>query len=404
MLTISIGQILALSLLAITGALFGRLFRLDITLTCLFAGFLAGLSLDYITFDTGLRATNLKDIVFYIVLPVLIFDAAWRLDLTHLKRWITPVLLMATLGVLVSATVTALLVYFGIAHPTGFPWIAAMITGGILAATDPASVIAKLRAQNAPENLSTLFEGESLFNDATVVVIFGALLSYATQSLSDAPQSNPLQSYLLLFSVVFFGGIATGFATGLISAYTARFLGQPDTTNWLLVVNAFATFYLAEHLLHISGIMAVMTSAMVARHWLSDRETITQGVSDNWNWLGLSFNCILFVMMGLVVTVDMFVEQWLAMLVAIGAAIVGRLAAVPLCGVISIPLGGRIRWQWQLLMTWGGLKGAIAIALALSLPIELPYWYTIQSMVFGVVLFSLLVQGSTFSLLMKRFR
>jgi CPA1 family monovalent cation:H+ antiporter len=97
-----------------------------------------------------------------------------------LRRWLIPVLVLATLGVLISCFVTAALVYVGVGHPEGFPWTAALLTGAILAATDPIAVISQLRALNAPEDLTALFEGESLFNDASAIVLFTIILSFAT--------------------------------------------------------------------------------------------------------------------------------------------------------------------------------------------------------------------------------
>ena len=100
---------------------------------------------------------------------------------------------------------------------------------------------------------------------------------------------------------------------------------------------------------------------------------------------------------------NMFTDQWLAMLIAIPAALIARACAVGVCGLITTPLKHGVGPAWQILLFWGGLRGAIAVALVLSLPVELPYWYTIQAMVFSVVLFSLLVQGTTNSKLISRY-
>ena len=108
--------------------------------------------------------------------------------------------------------------------------------------------------------------------------------------------------------------------------------------------------------------------------------------------------------MGLVITWNMFQERWLAMLIAIGAALTARAIAVGICGLFTRPMLRPISGIWQILLIWGGLRGAIAIALVLSLPLTLPYWWTIQSMVFGVVIFSLLVQGTTFKPLIRHFK
>jgi CPA1 family monovalent cation:H+ antiporter len=393
------GQILALSGLAIIGLLINRAIKLELTLACLLTGFLAGVALGTVKFDTGIRAHNLQELVFFIILPVLIFEAAWHLKPHLLQRWLGPVLILATLGVLISCFITAGLVFLGVGHPQGFPWLAALLTGAILAATDPIAVIAQLRSQNAPENLTTLFEGESLFNDASAVVLFAIVLSFATET-----GGSQESSYLQFFATVFFGGMFTGLLIGLVSTAVVLVIGKPASTAFVLVFTAFGSFYIAEHLLHVSGIMAVMASAVIIRFFLSEVEaTVAEGVGFTWDWLGLFFNSVLFVIMGLVISVDMFQERWLAMLIAIAAALVARGIAVVICGLLTRPLTNTIPMGWQILLTWGGLRGAIAIALVLSLPVELPYWWTVQSMVFGVVLFSLLVQGTTNKALIKRF-
>jgi CPA1 family monovalent cation:H+ antiporter len=391
-----IGQILFLSGVAIVGMLIHRLLRLDLTLACLGAGMLAGWAVPLLGIDTGIRAHSLQDLVFFVILPVLIFEATWHLDPALLKRWLSPIMLLATLGVLVSCFVTAGLVYLGIGHPTGFPWIAALLTGAILAATDPIAVVSQLKTLNAPADLGTLFEGESLFNDGAAVVLFVIVFSFATGSMAESP------NHLLFFGTVFLGGLVLGALLGLVAAIVVLLLGKIPATSVVLVFTAFGGFYLAEELLHVSGIMTIVASALVARMALREQETtFLSGIVDTWNWLGLLFNSLLFVLMGLVITWNMFREQWLAMVIAIGAALAARALAVGFCGLLTKPMLRPISGVWQVLLFWGGLRGAIAIALVLSLPVSLPYWWTIQSMVFGVVIFSLLVQGTTFKPLMR---
>ena len=202
------GQILALGSLAVIGLLLNRLIKIELTLACLLTGFLAGLGLNVVDFDTGIRAHNLQEIVFFLILPVLIFEAAWHLKPMILRRWLPPILLLATIGVLISCFVTAGIIYFGIGHPTGFPWIAALLTGAILAATDPIAVISQLKSLNAPEDLMTLFEGESLFNDASAVVVFIIVLSFATQhSGGHGAATSGEVGYFMFFATVFLGGL-----------------------------------------------------------------------------------------------------------------------------------------------------------------------------------------------------
>lgn len=393
------GQILVLASIAVAGMLLHRLTRLDLTLSSLLCGFLTALSLNYVHYDTGLNAYNLKDLVFFVILPVLIFEAAWNIKPALLRRWLPPILLLATVGILISTGVTAAVLYWGIGHVNGFPWIAALLAGGILAATDPVAVVSQLRENNAPEDLATLFEGESLFNDASAVVLFSLLLGMATHT--DGVDALGAAG---LFGMVFFGGIAVGVVCGLLAAPLMRQLGKVSAGPLVILLTAFGSFYIAEHLLHVSGILAVMVAALMVRTEVNrDEPEEVRDIDMTWEWLGTFFNSLLFVMMGMVITLDMFVEQWLAMLIAIAAALLGRAASVVSCSLATQAMPQSIGLGWQLLLFWGGLRGAIAVALVLALPVELDYWYTVQSMVFGVVLFSLLVQGTSNSLLISRF-
>lgn len=398
MVTEVIGQILALGSLTLVGLLANRFLRIELTLACLLVGFIAGLGLSSVDFDTGIRAHNLQEIVFFIILPVLIFEAAWHIKPSILKGWIVPILLLATVGVLISAFVTAGLTYLGMGHPQGFPWIAALLTGAILAATDPIAVMSQLRSSNTTEDLTTLFEGESLFNDASGVVLFTIVVAIATQA------EHRDGSYLGFFGLVFIGGMVFGIISGLLTSAIILLVGSSVASRFILVFSAFASFYISEHLLHVSGIMAVVMAAITTKFSLKEVEgTVAQGISETWEWLGLFLNNLLFVVMGLVVTVAMFREQWLSMIIAIAATLIARVVTVKGVSLISRYLGKPVPGSWQILLVWGGLRGAIAIALVLSLPTSLPYWWTIQSMVFGVVTFSLLVQGTTNGFLIKRF-
>ncbi len=397
MISTIMGQVLAISGLAVVGLLMQRLLRIELTLACLLVGFLAGLGLEFTGFDTGIRASNLHDLVFFVILPVLIFEAAWELNPGLLKKWLLPILLMATLGVLLCTFITAGLIYLGIGQAEGFPWVAALLTGTILAATDPVAVIAQLRSAKVSADLTTIFEGESLFNDATAVVLFSIVIGLATNSV-EAGDSN-----LAFFSLVAVGGLVFGAIAGLVVSAVVLLVGSSIASRFILVFSAFASFFVAEHVLHISGILAVMMTAIVSRFTLREVETtVAEGIAGTWEWLGIYFNCILFAIMGLVVTLAMFRDQWVAMLVAIAAAIIARVVAVGVSCLCARPLSTPISLAWQGLLVWGGLRGAIAIALVLSLPTSLPYWWTIQSMVFGVVLFSLLVQGTTNPYLIAR--
>ncbi|MCX2841171.1 sodium:proton antiporter [Microbulbifer thermotolerans] len=399
--TTLVGQGLYMAVAAVVGLMLARILRTDITLGCLIAGVLAGVLLPVLDYDTGLRAANLQQLVFFVILPVLIFEAAWQIEPRLLKRWLGPIFLFSTLGMVVCALIIALLTFFGINHPEGFPWIAALLTGAILAATDPVSVVTKLRQSDAEAELLTLVEGESLFNDAAAIVLFSLVLGVASHSVMEGgiETGEPLigaADVAVYFVVTFAGGLAVGLLCGLVTAVVVLFLGSAGAGLMTLVLAAFGSFYLAEHVVHVSGIISVVTCAIVARVCLREQcETYLVHVEPTWDWLGLLFNALIFVIMGVTITFEMFAHQWLAILIAIAASIGARALAIFLVAPLAHLVGPQIPKAWRLIMGWGGLRGVVAVALVLSLPTELPYWWTVQSMVFGVVLFSLLVQGSS---------
>jgi monovalent cation:H+ antiporter, CPA1 family len=398
MTEIIIGQILFLCCTLILGLVLGRLTAIDDSLTCLVAGIIAGLSLPFLGVDTGIRSHNIQHIVFYIVLPVLIFEASWHLKPSLLTRWLGPILLLSTAGVLISTAVMAVLLYLAIGHSAGFPWSSALLAGAILAATDPIAVVNALKRYNATPDLTTLIEGESLFNDATSVVLFLTLLGIVSGASSNA------LSYIGVFLQVFFGGIALGVTLGIIGALLVLLTAKSSSTNIILVLLAFLSFYLGESVFHVSGIMTIVASAITARAMLEKKQRdFLSGIANTWDWLGALLNGLIFVLMGLTITFDMFRLQWLAMLMAIAAALVARASAVFICGALSQTLPHAVPLRWQSIQFWGGLRGAIAIALVLSLPTSIAAWWTIQSMVFGVVIFTLLIQGPTCGPLIKKY-
>ncbi len=366
------------------------------------AGFLLGLAVDTFGFDTGIRAHNFQELVFYVLLPILIFEAAYSLPHRELLRSLVPILLMATLGLLISMVVTGIAVWYGINHP-GFPFIAALLTGALLAATDPVAVVSQIKELGAPRPLGVLVEGESLFNDATAIVAFSILLSLALAGGGEVSASSVFGEFLRSF----FGGILVGGAVGAAAIYSDRLLGAETPAApsvFITILTAYGGFYIAEHFLHVSGVMAVLVAGLFvsSEHQRRRSESLREQLHAFWLSLSYLFNVAVFVIMGLVITVGMFTERWLAMLIAIVAAFVGRVAAVYLsCWLAGTLFRSPVQRVYQPVMVWSGLRGVVTIALALSLPHDLPYWWTIQSIGFGVVLFTLLVQAPTNPFLMR---
>ncbi|UCC55054.1 MAG: sodium:proton antiporter [Gammaproteobacteria bacterium] len=361
------------------------------------AGFLASELMVGAGIDTGVRAGNFHDLVFFVFLPILIFESAYNIDVRLLLRNLLPVLFLAIPLMLLSALITAVLVYAGIAHPGGFPWIAALLTGALLSATDPVAVVALFREMGVPDRLGLLLEGESLFNDATAIVLFGVFLAMATGS--GGPMTWTEAS--VHFSRVFFGGMLAGGMTGLVMAAVMKLLKDPVTRGVATVITAYLAFAIAESVLHVSGVMAVLVAGLVLGRG-RENESFVQKLWEFNAWIA---NALVFLLVGVTITLDMFTERWLAMLIGIAGVISARAIGIFTC----IPLLSRalpveaIPRSYQVIMFWGGLRGAVTLALALSLPTSLDYWWTIQSIAFGVVLFTLFIQATTTGPLIRHY-
>jgi len=394
------GNALLLFGIAFLGIALGKALRLEMTLACLLTGLAAGQLLAPLGLDTGVRAHNVEDLVFFILLPPLLFQAAWHIRLTELRLWLLPIITLSTVGVALSALATALLTYFIIDDP-GFPWLAAMLAGAILAAIDPVAVVTRLKQEGAAEDVTTLIEGESLLNDATAAILFGLVLACALDAdgTLDAVSTGALVLRHLLIAPL------VGATLGFLFHFLIRYLTSATTTHGLLVFAAFCSFFIAESLLHVSGIISVVATSMCMRWLFSRRDAIPAAdLEVTWNWLGETWIAFIYMLMGLVIVPAMFIDQWLAALLAVPVALVSRGIAVYGSTWPAKALGARqgVPNAWRPLLIWGGLRGAIAIALVLSLPTELPYWYSLQAMVFSVVLFSSLIQGTSTGWLIRR--
>jgi len=354
-----------------------------------------------IGFDTGIRADNFQSIIFYVFIPVLVFESAYNIDKQQLKKNIIVILFLAIIAMLLTCVIAAVLLFYGINHETGFPWLAALITGAILAATDPVAVVTKLREMNAPKRISVLLEGESLFNDATAIVLFSLFLSMAVASESVAT-TNAID-VVIRFFIIFAGGALTGLAVGLLFGFMQKKIKQPLLVGVMSLMVAYGSYILAEHLM-VSGVMSTLVAAlsysMISQN---EKQAVDERNSYLWDVLSHVANVSVFLVVGAVITLEMFEQRWLAMLIAIFSLLLAR--AISVYGVLmffAFFKNLKVSLSAQTVMVWGGLRGAVTLALALSLPTSLDYWWTIQSIAFGVVIFSLFIQAPTMQLLATR--
>ncbi|NIR61662.1 MAG: sodium:proton antiporter, partial [Gammaproteobacteria bacterium] len=338
--------------------------------------------------DTGLRWYHFHDLVFYVFLPVLIFESAFNIDPRLLRANLIPVLVLAIPLMLVSVLVTGALIYAGIGHPTGFPWLTALIAGTLLSATDPVAVLDLFKRAGAPARLTVLVEGESLFNDATTIVLYTLLIAAATAT--EGPGLT-LSQGVLEFLTLFFGGAVVGALIGVVGMGLLRVFQGTVQQALLTVIAAYVSYLAAEAGLTVSGIMAVLVCGVLLGHEMRRPSADDAFVHTLWAFNAWIANALTFLLLGVTVTVAMFTERWLAMAIGIAAVLAVRTLGV----YTALPAIGRLpRVEpappgYRPVLAWGGLRGAVTVALALALPLGLTGWWTVQSIAYGVVLFTL---------------
>ena len=346
--------------------------------------------------DTGLRWQILRDLVFYLLLPVLIFEASININVNNLRREGVLVISLAVPLLLIATLVSALVIQTLSGGALGNIWALALLCGAMISATDP-TTLGSILAGSSPGRVASILEGESLINDAASITLFIMISSLLTMQGYDLD----LPGFAGRFVLVFAGSVLLGLFLGWLFDQIIAPLNDVVLTTSVSLVLAFFSFWAGEHILGWSGVVSTLSSGLTIAY-LQRQHREEKDVAfafGSWRILGFLADAMLFFLVGMSITMDMFQFHWLAMLIGILAGAISRATIVFLgAGLISrLPRQQPLKLAEQNLMLWGGIRGAVAIALALSLSVEIPYWYTIQSMVYGVALFSLVFQVPVFS-------
>ncbi len=343
--------------------------------------------------DTGLRYQSFHDLVFMLFVPILVFEAAQALDWQSLRDQITPILLMAVVGMLTTTVLAGGAVYWGIGYPVAFPVVAALLTGILLAATDPAAVTSQPKTSANPR-ARLLLEGESLFNDAVAVSVFTVVLGVALSGGAGDASAGTLVAHATgIFAREFAGGLALGALLGFVARWLVASIPGRHFHHWLTLALALGGYHLGQTV-HVSGVMVCLAAGLLMPAPGRDEDPV-------WSTLAQTAGGLLFLLMGATVTASMFANRWLAMLIAIGAVLVARLLSLYL--VLALSRRQRISLKQRTGLGLLGMRGAITLALALVLPTELPYWWTIQSIAYGVVMFDLLITAPLAPYIIRKF-
>jgi len=392
---IIIGLLLVASLVAIVV----QRFRLPYTVG------LVGIGLLFATIFEPLNNPISSEIILSLLVPPLIFEAAFHLRLEDLRRDLGLILLLAVPGVILTTLVVGGVIY---ATNIGIGIELALVFGALIAATDPVAVVALFRRLGAPKRLQVLLEGESLFNDGTAIVMFNIMLAIAgiaTHGNSTLTTESGLGLWIAEFLKVAGGGVLTGIVLGMFASQIIGRIDDALVETTLTTVLAFGSYLVGEHVLGVSGVLAVVTAGIVNGNvGPSGMSATTRVVVFNfWEYAAFLANSFIFLLIGL--TID--IADLLNNLPSIGVAILAVLLARAL-GIYGLSIFNReISTKWKHIMYWGGLRGAIALALVLTITADDIPQDTVnqlRSMAFGVVLFTLMFQGISMDWLVKKLK
>lgn len=330
------------------------------------------------------------ELILEIFLPPLLFEAAWNLKWKDLKRDLVPVGFFAIFGVIISVVGMA----YGLNFFTGIPLAIAFLVGASLSATDPISVVALLKELGASKRLRTLMEGESLFNDGVAVVAFTLLVGIPLGTVDKFSISNSLLTFISFVGI----GIGVGSLVGFGISYLTQGFDLPLVEQSITLVSAYGTYIITEKL-GGSGVIGVVTVGLIfgnfgSRIGMNPRTRLI--VNEFWEFVAFFVNSIVFLLIGDQIEYTILADNIVLIVVAIGMVIITRgISVYGLSALSNLVANSNIGLREQTLLWWGGLRGSVSIALVLSVPVVLPGRDEITAVVFGVVLFTLLVQGLT---------
>lgn len=351
----------------------------------------AGMALAVSGYHSGIALT--PDLVFTVLLPPLVFEAALHLGWAQFRREAPLVMTLAFGGTLLSAAVVALAMH----ALAGWGWPGALLFGSLIAATDPVSVIAMMKEQRAEQRLRFLMEAESLVNDGAAAVLFALVAEW----IAGGAATPTAFAWALLFTAG--GGVLLGLAVAAALLLVAGRSQDHLVEITLTMLAAYGSFLLAETV-HVSGVLATLAAGMLVGNWGKGRMLTDAGgeaMIGFWDFAAFLANSVVFLLIGTREATQPIAAYWWPALVGTIAVLAGRAMAIyPLTALFArsrIAVDGMTRH----ILFWGGLRGALALALALAAPEGLAERDALIATAFAVVAFSIFVQGLTVPRLLR---
>jgi len=395
-----LGIVLLLSIAALV-AIISRRIRVPYTVALVLVGLFLSFFPNPFIFDVS------SDFILAILVPPLLFEATLQIKWNRLRRDIVPILLLAVFGTLLGTIIVGEIITWVL----DIPLLAALAFGALIAATDPVAVISFFRTLGVSKRLSLLVEGESLLNDGVAIVLFSMAVGFAAAGINPAEQGiSILGQGVIEFFRVALGGLAVGLVLGYVVSYgilknVDDHLIETTTT----VALALGAYVIAESF-HVSGILAVVAAGLMVGNigTLNTSPTTRLTLENFWEFMAFVANSLVFLFLGLEIEISQLWPNVIAIIVAVLAVLLSRTIVV--YGITTLysrftSLPQKIPVPYRHVMFWGGLRGAISLALALTLTGDVfgeTFAKEMQVMTFGVVLFTLLVQGTTIETLIRR--
>jgi len=395
-----IGVVILLSIAALV-AIASRRIRVPYTVALVLVGLILSFFPNPFIFDVS------SDFILAILVPPLLFEATLQIKWEKLRQDIVPILLLAVVGTLLGTIIVGEIITWVL----DVPLLAALAFGALISATDPVAVISFFRTLGVSKRLGLLVEGESLLNDGVAIVLFTMAVGFAAAGIDPTEQGiSILGQGVVEFLRVALGGLTVGFVLGYVVSYgilknVDDHLIETTTT----VALALGAYVIAESF-HVSGILAVVAAGlMVGNIGTQNTSPTTRLTLDNfWEFMAFVANSLVFLFLGLEIEITQLWPNIVPIIVAVLAVLFSR--AIVVYGITAIysrfaSLPQKIPTSYRHVMFWGGLRGAISLALALTLTGEVfgdEFAKEMQVMTFGVVLFTLLVQGITIEPLIRR--
>ena len=372
------------------------------TVALLIVGFITQLVFHF--FQIDLHVSLSTDMIFYVLLPLLLFESAAHIQMHQFRLQFKTITFLATFGLLSSVFVIGTLM----ALLLGIPWGVGLLFGAIISATDPIAVLSLFKTIKAPKRLALLIEGESMFNDATAVILFRIISAVVVGH--SAFQPHHLAASSLNFLYVFIGSIVTGALMAMvISIFIERVENDRIIEITLTIGLALASFVISEHFLGLSGVIACVAAGLTLGNIGKTRISsgVVEFMNEFWEYIGFIAVSLVFFFATFELDPSSLSENMFRAFIVILIVVFARVVSVYTSFFLSNRLPGfkdepNVPLSWQHVINWGGLRGVIPLVLVYAIPDDFQYKEMLIGYTLDVFLYSVIVHGLSVGTIMKR--